>query len=70
MCIRDRDEDIASELNKLAAIYKQYYDKAEKELSAKTAKAAIDEKNLRDELKKADEDVYKRQVLCEMHSVC
>lgn len=49
------DEDIASELNKLAAIYKQYYDKAEKELSAKTAKAAIDEKNLRDELKKADD---------------
>ena len=49
------DEDIASELNRLAAIYKQYYDKAEKELSAKTAKAAIDEKNLRDELKKADD---------------
>lgn len=49
------DEDIASELNRLAAIYKQYYDKAEKELSAKTARAAIDEKNLRDELKKADE---------------
>ena len=49
------DEDIAAELNRLAAIYKQYYDKAEKELSAKTAKAAIDEKNLRDELKKADD---------------
>ena len=49
------DEDIASELNRLAAIYKQYYDKVEKELSAKTARAAIDEKNLRDELKKADE---------------
>ena len=49
------DEDIASELNRLAAIYKQYYDKAEKELSDKTAKAAIDEKNLRDELKKADD---------------
>ena len=46
------DEDIASELNRLAAIYKQYYDKAEKELSAKTARAAIDEKNLRDELQK------------------
>ena len=49
------DEDIAAELNRLSAIYKQYYDKAEKELSAKTAKAAIDEKNLRDELKKADD---------------
>ena len=49
------DEDIAAELNRLAAIYKQYYDKAEKEFSDKTARAAIDEKNLRDELKKADD---------------
>ena len=58
------DEDIASELNRLAAIYKQYYDKAEKELSAKTARAAIDEKNLRDELKKADEKHFQVLFSC------
>lgn len=56
------DEDIASELNKLAAIYKQYYDKAEKELSAKTAKANIDEKNLRDELKRQTINIRKQRI--------
>lgn len=32
------DEDIASELNKLAAIYKQYYDKAEKNFQLRQLK--------------------------------
>ena len=56
------DEDIASELNRLAAIYKQYYDKAEKELSAKTARAAIDEKNLRMSLKRQMRNIRKTRI--------
>ena len=52
------DEDIASELNRLAAIYKQYYDKAEKELSDKTAKAAIDEMCIRDRCRREQQGVW------------